>query len=97
MIIDSFYRHQLIKQKSNIALNEVVIHSGAIAQLIEYDLYIDEVFVYRQKADGMIISSPTGSTAYSLSGHGPIVHPKVDAISLLPMFPHSLILKSSNC
>lgn len=72
------------------ALNEVVIHSGAIAQLIEYDLYIDDIFVFRQKADGLIISSPTGSTAYSLSGGGPIVHPSLDAISIVPMFPHSL-------
>tara|TARA_B100001142_G_scaffold228188_1_gene226272 strand:+ start:1631 stop:2512 length:882 start_codon:yes stop_codon:yes gene_type:complete len=73
-----------------IALNEVVIHSGAIAQLIEYELYINKAFVFRQKADGLIISSPTGSTAYSLSGGGPIVHPEVDAISIMPMFPHSL-------
>ena len=72
--------------KNYIALNEVVIHSGAIAQLIEYDLYIDDEFVYRQKADGLIISSPTGSTAYSLSGGGPIVHPSLDAISIVPLF-----------
>jgi len=76
--------------KSNIALNEVVIHSGSIAKLIEYELFINESFVYRQKADGIIISTPTGSTAYSLSGNGPIVHPDVKAITLLPMFPHSL-------
>lgn len=75
---------------SYIALNELVIHSGAIAQLIEFDLFIDDSFVYRQKADGLIINSPTGSTAYSLSGGGPIVHPRVDAITLLPMFPQSL-------
>ena len=73
-----------------IALNEVVIHSGAIAQLIEFDLFINKVFVYRQKADGLIVSSPTGSTAYSLSGGGPIVHPDVDAFTLLPMLPQSL-------
>lgn len=83
-----------VKLKGNrkrlIALNEVVIHSGAIAQLIEYDLYIDGNFVFRQKSDGLIISSPTGSTAYSLSGGGPIVHPSLDAITLVPMFPHSL-------
>jgi NAD+ kinase len=72
------------------ALNEVVLHSGSIAQLIEYDLFIDEEFVYRQKADGLIISTSTGSTAYSLSGNGPIVSPEVKAITLLPMFPHSL-------
>jgi NAD+ kinase len=73
-----------------IALNEVVIHSGAIAQLIEFDLYIDDSFVYRQKADGLIVNSPSGSTAYSLSGGGPIVHPNLDVITLLPMFPHRL-------
>ena len=73
-----------------IALNEVVIHSSAIAQLIEYEIFIDGSFVYRQRADGIIISTPTGSTAYSLSGNGPIIHPNVKAINLLPMFPHSL-------
>ena len=73
------------------ALNEIVIHSGAIAQLIQFDLYINDRFVYRQKADGLIVSSPSGSTAYSLSGGGPIVLPSVKAITLLPMFPHSLL------
>ena len=72
------------------ALNEVVLHSGSIAQLIEYDLFIDEEFVYRQKADGLIVSTATGSTAYSLSGNGSIISPDVKAITLLPMFPHSL-------
>ena len=78
------------QKESFIALNEVVIHSGAIAQLIEFDLYIDDSFVYRQKADGLIVNSTSGSTAYSLSGGGPIVHPNLDAITLLPMFPHRL-------
>ena len=87
-----FFLESTVKgsKKKHIALNEVVIHSGAIAQLIEYDLFIDGVFVFRQKADGIIISSPTGSTAYSLSGGGPIVHPGLEAITLLPMFPQSL-------
>jgi NAD+ kinase len=74
----------------SLALNEVVIHSGTVAQLIEYDLYIDDKFVYRQKADGIIISTQTGSTAYSLSGNGPIIHPSVDAVILQQMYPHSL-------
>ncbi len=72
------------------ALNEIVLHSGSIAQLIEYELFIDDEFVYRQRADGLIISTPTGSTAYNLSGNGPIISPEVKAITLLPMFPHSL-------
>ena len=78
------------KKETYKALNEIVLHSGSIAQLIEYDLFIDDEFVYRQKADGIIISTTTGSTAYSLSGNGPIISPEVKAISLLPMFPHSL-------
>lgn len=73
-----------------LALNEIVVHSGKIAQLIEFNVYIDDNFVYRQKADGLIISSPTGSTAYSLSGGGPIVHPEVNTILLVSMLPHNL-------
>ena len=78
------------KKAEFLALNEIVIHSGKVAQLIEFNLFIDDTFVYRQKADGLIISSPTGSTAYSLSGGGPIVHPNVDTIILVSMLPHNL-------
>ena len=77
-------------KSSFLALNEIVVHSGKIAQLIEFSVFIDESFVYRQKADGLIISSPTGSTAYSLSGGGPIVHPDVNTILLISMLPHNL-------
>ena len=77
-------------KKKNIALNEIVFHSGAVAKLIDYNLFVDDKFVFRQRADGLIIGTPTGSTAYSLSGGGPIVHPSVNAITVLPMFPHSL-------
>jgi len=72
------------------ALNDVVVNSGTSAQMIEFELYINGVFVYRQRADGLIISTPTGSTAYSLSGGGPIMHPTLDAVVLVPMFPHAL-------
>jgi NAD+ kinase len=72
------------------ALNDVVVNSGTSAQMIELELYIDDTFVYRQRADGLIVSTPTGSTAYSLSGGGPIMHPDLDAVVLLPMFPHAL-------
>ena len=72
------------------ALNDVVVNSGTSAQMIEVELYIDDEFVNRQRADGMIMSTPTGSTAYSLSGGGPIMHPALDALLILPMFPHAL-------
>ncbi len=72
------------------ALNDIVLNSGTSAQMIEYELYINDTFVYRQRADGLIVSTPTGSTAYSLSGGGPIMHPTLDAIVLVPMFPHAL-------
>lgn len=72
------------------ALNDVVVNSGTSAQMIEFDLYIEDEFVYHQRSDGLIICTPTGSTAYSLSGGGPIMHPSLDAIGLVPMFPHTL-------
>lgn len=78
------------QDEEHVALNEVVFHSGAVAKLVEYNLYVDEKFVFRQRADGLIIATPTGSTAYSLSGGGPIVHPSVNTFTVLPMFPHSL-------
>jgi NAD+ kinase len=72
------------------ALNDVVVNSGTSAQMIEFELSINNTFVYRQRADGLIVSTPTGSTAYSLSGGGPIMHPSLNAIVLVPMFPHAL-------
>ena len=72
------------------ALNDVVVNSGTSARMIEFDLYIEGEFVYHQRSDGLIISTPTGSTAYALSGGGPIMHPALDAIGLVPMFPHTL-------
>ncbi|QTF91586.1 NAD(+) kinase [Halomonas sp. BM-2019] len=72
------------------ALNEVVLHPGKAVRMIEFELFIDGQFVYSQRSDGLIIATPTGSTAYSLSGGGPIMHPKLDALTLVPMFPHTL-------
>ena len=72
------------------ALNDVVVNSGTSAQMIEFQLQVDDEFVYRMNADGLIIATPTGSTAYSMSAGGPIMNPKLDAVALVPMFPHSL-------
>ena len=72
------------------ALNDVVLHPGKAAQMIEFELFIDDKFVYSQESDGLIVSTPTGSTAYSLSAGGPIMHPHLNAVVLVPMYPHSL-------
>ncbi len=72
------------------ALNDVVIHPGRFIRMIELELYIDGQFVYSLRSDGLIVSTPTGSTAYALSGGGPIMHPKLDAIVIVPMNPHTL-------
>src|SRR5690606_1616898 len=72
------------------ALNDVVLHPGIAAQMIEFELYIDGEFVYNQASDGLIVATPTGSTAYSMSAGGPIMHPKLDALVLVPMYPHTL-------
>ena len=75
---------------SGLALNEVVVDKGAIGRLIEFELFIDGEFIYSLRSDGIIVSTPTGSTAYSLSANGPILHPQVSAIALVPLCPHSL-------
>lgn len=75
---------------SNLALNEIVVDKGAIGRLIDFDLYVDGEFLYNLRSDGLIVSTPTGSTAYSLSANGPILHPQVTGIALVPLCPHSL-------
>jgi len=72
------------------ALNDVIVNKSAIARLNDYDLYIDKSFVTGYKADGLIVSTPTGSTAYSMAAGGPILMPSVDAFVITPVSPHSL-------
>ena len=72
------------------ALNDAVMTKTAIARLANYDLYINGAFVSTYKGDGLIISSPTGSTAYSLASGGPVLMPSVEALVITPISPHSL-------
>jgi len=73
-----------------LALNDVVIHKRDIARMIELDTYIEGAFLNNNRSDGLIISTPTGSTAYALSGGGPILHPRLAAIAVVPICPHTL-------
>ena len=73
-----------------LALNEAVVTRGSQGRLIEFELSLDGEFVYTLRADGVIIATPTGSTAYSLSAQGPILHPAVPALALVPLNPHTL-------
>jgi NAD+ kinase len=75
---------------STLALNEAVVGKGSQGRLIEFDLSIDGEFIYTLRADGMIVATPTGSTAYALSAQGPILHPAVPALALVPLNPHTL-------
>ncbi len=72
------------------AFNDIVIQKWNIARLIEIKTSIDGQFVHSQRSDGIIIATPTGSTAYSLSGGGPILHPSLQAMVLVPVCPHTL-------
>ncbi len=75
---------------ANYAFNDVVVSKSTMGRLIEFEVYVDDQFVYSQRADGLIVASPTGSTAYALSGGGPILHPTLEAVVMVPICPHTL-------
>ena len=73
-----------------LALNDAVVSKGAQGRLIEFEVHIDGQYVYTLRSDGVIVATPTGSTAYSLSAQGPILHPTLPAFALVPLYPHTL-------
>jgi NAD+ kinase len=85
----------------SLAFNDVVVHRGNSSSMLEFEVRIDGEYLYNQRADGLIVATPTGSTAYALSAGGPILHPGLDLIVLVPVSPHTLsnrpiVLKSES-
>jgi NAD+ kinase len=92
---ERFLLHAQIQQGTaitpiGIALNDVVLTSSDSVKMLEFEISINDEFVCSLRADGLIIATPTGSTAYALSAGGPIVQPNLNAMTLVPMFPHTL-------
>lgn len=85
----TIYRQgEMINQ--NCAFNDVVVQKWKSARMLEYETYIDEQFINSNRSDGLIVSTPTGSTGYALSGGGPILHPSLHAIVIVPICPHTM-------
>jgi NAD+ kinase len=72
------------------AVNDIAMHPGMSARMMTFELYVDNEFVYSQRSDGLIVATPTGSTAYALSAGGPLLVPELDAIVVVPLNPHTL-------
>jgi NAD+ kinase len=73
-----------------LAVNDVVIRNQAAVRMLEFETWLGSEFISRHRADGIIVSTPTGSTAYALSGGGPVMHPSLQALALVPICPHTL-------
>jgi NAD+ kinase len=85
------YQEKVLGQSN--ALNEVALLPDSVPHMSEFEIYLNQQFVSSQDSDGLIVATPTGSTAYALSGGGPILHPSLDAFVIVPMFPHTLSVR----
>lgn len=94
MMLEAFIRNDDEPTKDFIALNDIVVAKGNFSRLITYSIFINDNFVDVYSGDGIIVSSPTGSTAYSLSAGGPIVAPDVEVLLITPVCPHTLHSRS---
>ncbi|MDD5404496.1 MAG: NAD kinase [Sulfuricella sp.] len=89
-LLDAVVRRQGQPVYQAYAFNDVVVSKGTSGRLIELEVFIDGQFVYSQRSDGLVVATPTGSTAYALSAGGPILHPTLEAMVLVPICPHTL-------
>ena len=90
IMLTAVVEHQDGRVTENDAFNDVVVHKWDVARMIETETYINGKFLNNMRADGLIVSTPTGSTAYALSGGGPILQPDLDALVLVPICPHTM-------
>ena len=90
MLLEGRIRSRAQKASRALAFNDVVVSKGVEGNMVEFDARINGEFIYHQRSDGLIIATPTGSTAYALSAGGPIVHPSLRVIALVPVSPHTL-------
>ena len=90
MLLEGRVRSRAQKMSKALAFNDVVVSKGARANMIELEVRIDGEFIYNQRSDGLIVATPTGSTAYAMSSGGPIVHPALSVMALVPVSPHTL-------
>lgn len=90
IMLTATVQHKDGKVSQNDAFNDVVVHKWDVARMIETETYINGKFLNNMRADGLIVSTPTGSTAYALSGGGPILQPDLDALVLVPICPHTM-------